>query len=69
MSGGCGIFQKIVNFENFPCHSTSIDQIFGKVPARPLSILMKICVNVAHGAKLTFLKYFGPTLYNSSDIA
>jgi len=42
-----------------------LDQIFGKVPARPSRISIKICINVAHGPKLTFQKYFGLTLYTS----
>jgi len=35
------------------------------LPARPSQILMKICIDILHGPKLTFLKYFGPTLYTS----
>jgi len=47
-------------------HSTSTDQM---APARPSRILMKICINVTHGLKLTSLKYFDPTPYTSWDIA
>jgi len=44
-------------------HSTSSGTIFRKFPARPSEILMKICIDIVHGPKLSFLKYFGPTLH------